>query len=66
MNKTYGNRFATQEQQADGTWIVFNEVTGLPVGECVGDGERKIKIFPDYQSARSEVDFMYQYYHRLE
>jgi hypothetical protein len=67
VGQTYGNRFATQELQADGTWIVYNEVTGLPVGEWVGEtGERNIRYYKTYSDARGEVVAMYQHYRSLE
>jgi hypothetical protein len=67
QTKTYGNRFATMEKQSDGSWVVYNEVLGMPVGDWVGNsGDLKIRSFPNYQSARSQVVFMYQYYSSLE
>ena len=55
------------EKQSDGSWVVYNEVLGMPVGDWVGNsGDMKIRSFPNYQSARSQVVFMYQYYSSLE
>lgn len=65
--KVYGNRFATQELQPDGTWIVINEVTGLPISSKTGEYEERIpKVFKTYRDARSEVVYLYQHYRSLE
>jgi hypothetical protein len=56
--KLYSNKFASMEQQADSTWLVFNEVTGLPDSERdaddLQDTSRPI-FYPDYQSARNRM-----------
>jgi hypothetical protein len=56
--KTYSNRFASMEQQADGKWLVFNEVTGLPDSELdsddLQDTSRPI-FYSNYQSARNRM-----------
>jgi len=56
--KTYSNKFASMEQQADRTWLVFNEVTGLPDSERDADDLQdtsKPIFYADYQSARNRM-----------
>lgn len=60
--KTYSNRFAEMEKQSDGTWIVFNLVTGLPI--YVEDGSKERKY--NYQGARAAMVELYQHYSILE
>jgi hypothetical protein len=67
--KTYSNRFASMEQQADHTWLVFNEVTGLPDSaldsDDLQDTSRPI-FYPDYQSARNRmVELTTRYKHQI-
>ena len=53
--KTYKNRYASIEQQSDGTWLVFNELSGLPVYENLDADEPEIKFFPTYAAARTAM-----------
>lgn len=53
--KTYTNRFAEIEENPDGSWNVFNRVTGLCVKESVG-----------YQEARGYMVQFYQHYSGVE
>ncbi len=53
--KTYANRFASMEQQRDGTWIVFNELSGLPISVNADADEPQIKFFPNYAAARTAM-----------
>lgn len=67
--RVYGNRFATQEEQSDGTWIVWNHVTGLFISDGSGDpesGERHPRIYKTYSEARGDVVYLYQHYRALE
>lgn len=67
--KTYSNRFASMEQQSDSTWLVFNEVTGLPDSELDADGLQETSKpihYADYQSARSRmVELTNRYKHEI-
>ena len=52
--RTYSNRFASMEQQQCGGWIVYSQVSGLPLDgdghQC--DGETQPKIHRTYNAAR--------------
>lgn len=52
--KTYSNRFASMEQHPDG-WIVFSEVSGLPVYVDPDADEPQARCYPDYHSARAAM-----------
>jgi len=65
MAKKYSNRFASMEQQNDKSWVVFNEVTGLPVYENPNDVYPRVKYFKNYNEARAEMLFKTEYYKGL-
>lgn len=64
--KTYSNRYASIEQQPGGTWIVFSEVSGLPVYVDDNADEPTIKLFADYSAARAAMIEMTQRYAAIE
>jgi len=39
------NRFASMEQDADGTWIVYNEVTGLVCAEGLSFARARATVY---------------------
>lgn len=58
MRKTYygyGNRYATMEQCANGTWDVYNDVQGICIAENL--------LYPE---AKSKLNELYQYYASIE
>ena len=67
--KTYSNRFASIEQQADRTWLVFNEVTGLPDSELDSNGLQDTSrpiFYPNYQVARNRMlELATRYKHQI-
>lgn len=67
--RTYSNRFAQMEETPEGTWLVYNLVTGTPIAEdghpCNGDGRRP-RFFEDYASARECMVFLTEQYRGIE
>ncbi len=59
--KTYSNRFASMEQHSDG-WIVFSEVSGLPVYVDLNADHPEVRRYPDYQSARAAMLELTEHY----
>lgn len=54
--KTYSNRYASMEQQSDGRWIVFSELSGLPITNGgTDDPDKEIKFFTNYKTARAAM-----------
>ena len=55
--KTYRNRFASMERQPCGGWIVYSEVSGLPLNANgnLCDGDEKPKIHRTYAAARETM-----------
>lgn len=50
--KTYSNRFASMEKQPCGGWIVFNEISGLPIYIDEKSDFPQEKIYRSYAEAR--------------
>ena len=53
--KHYENAYASIEQDADGSWSVFNDVTGLLVASGL-----------TYKAARARMIELAQHYHAVE
>lgn len=52
--KTYSNRFATIEEQEDGSWVVINDISGVPLYVDPEADEPEIKTFT-YRDAYSAL-----------
>ena len=52
---SYSNRFASMEQDPNGQWVVFSEVSGLPVYVDPDADYPEIKYFPNYPAARAAM-----------
>lgn len=49
--KSYSNKYASIEQNSDGTWTIFNDVQGL-----------SLKTVPTYKEARTSMIEINQHY----
>jgi hypothetical protein len=66
--KTYRNRFASMEKQPCGGWIVYSEVSGLPLDADgrLCDGERQPKVHTTYAAARETMITLTNRYQSIE
>lgn len=55
MTAEYSNRYASIEQDKDGSWSLFNDVTGLLIQEHL-----------TYPQARKRMIEIYQHYDAIE
>lgn len=55
--RTYSNRFASMEQQPCGGWIVYSQVSGLPLDADghLCDGDTQPHVHRTYASARETM-----------
>ena len=64
--KSYTNRYTTIESQPDGTWVVFRNVSGLPVYYDDGADEPEIRFYPNYNEAKTAANVLYLHYQAIE